>query len=448
MNLGLGYLLAYAEKFGYNEIKCYKSPADIKFKKIPDIVGISSVTQNFDVAKEMIKNIKKISKNIKIILGGVHVSLLPMSAPRQTDYIVIGEGEEAFVELLDHITKKNRKIEDIKGVYYWNQEKDKFIFTGPREYMKNLEAIPYPKRSIAEIKKGEARVFSSRGCPYKCPFCASAHLWKNIRFFPVDYVIKELEIVIEKYNVKIVEFQDDLFTAHMPRLRQIATEIKKRGWDKRVSFRMCARANLVTEELADILKSINTINVAMGLETGSERMLKIMKGNTVTMKQNYDSVRILQSRGIPVMGFFMIGYPGETIEEIDMTFEFVKKTNIARGGTQVVIPFPGTELWDYALNKGLVSEDMEWKLFDVTFGKDHNKAIIISDIDRKILLDRYTKFMQIWMHKTEIDVTKVWKYFKHQKMKIFIELVKEPKKIFYLSQMFMIMMKQMVTRKS
>ncbi|MFA6088464.1 MAG: radical SAM protein [Candidatus Woesearchaeota archaeon] len=431
-SFGLGYLVSYAKKYGsYDNFSITTSGPDIKFNnEIPDIIGITSVTQNFEIAKKLIRNIRRRYKKMIIIVGGVHVSALPFSTPKEVDYIVVGEGEQTFLELLDFLIKKKNKIENIKGIYY--KKDNEFVFTGPREMIKNLDNIPMPRRSKEEIKQTQhMRLFTSRGCPYRCPYCSASHYWKNIRFNSAEYVLKELELLINKYRAKEISFGDDLFIGNKPRLEAIAKEIIKKGWHKKVAFSVLGRANLIDEKTVKLLKSMNVKVIFLGLESGSPRMLKIMKNSTVTIQQNYEAVQLIKREGIRPEGYFMFGYPGETVKDIDATIDFIKKTNIGNIGFAITMPFPGTKLWDDALKKGIVSENMDWNLFQTDFTQDINHALIISDIDRKILFRKYKEFLEITLRKNLETSTTLAGYLNRLNFKYITKLLRNPEKIIF-----------------
>jgi radical SAM superfamily enzyme YgiQ (UPF0313 family) len=427
-SLGLGYLAAYAEKYGgYTNITIYQASDKIKFDNMPDVIGISSVTQNFEITKKIVRKIRALSEDVIIILGGIHISLMPLSAPKEADYLVVGEGEATFLELLEHVFKKEKEITDIKGIYY--KDGHKFVHTGYRELIKNLDSIPFPIREHGTYLEGH--LLTSRGCPYNCPFCSSSKLWKTVRFHSSDYVIEELKILIEKHHVKNIFFADDLFIAHKPRLHEICNEIIKKGWNKKVSFGMNVRANLITTELTELLKSINTTYVGIGLETGSERMIHIMKAGTASIEKNREAVAILKKTGIKVDGYFMMGYPGETIHDIQKTMDFIRDSDVDMGQTMIAMPYPGTELWEIALKKGVVSENMDWSRFQADFEADVEKTLIVSDIDRKILFKKYLEFKELWLIKNIKQSGSLKGYLKRIRFEHIALLIREPKKIPY-----------------
>ena len=223
-------------------------------------------------------------------------------------------------------------------------------------------------------------MFSSRGCPYNCSFCASTRFWKNnVRFFSAEYVVNEIKELVNKYHVNSIFFYDDLFIANKTRLKKIVELLKKENLLNKVQFSCACRANLVKEDVIILLKKMNVKSVGMGLESGCDKSLKYLKGDNITVKDNQNAINILKKYGISVSASFIIGNPKETKKEILETFDFIKKNNLDFVEIYVLTPFPGTPVWNYAKNKGLVSEDMDWDKLNVVFKSNYNDAIIVSE---------------------------------------------------------------------
>ena len=170
-----------------------------------------------------------------------------------------------------------------------------------------------------------------RGCPYKCTFCSSSKFWKRARFFSAKYVVNEIEHVIERYKVKDIMLWDDLFIANKKRLREIAALIKERRIDEKISFSCSVRANLVNDELCTLLKDMNVTGVTMGLESGTDRILKYLKQGNVTVGDNTSAIQTCKKYGFDVGGSFIIGSPTETREEVLTTLNFIKTSKLDRG---------------------------------------------------------------------------------------------------------------------
>jgi len=213
-NLGLGYLVSsLRNNFGQNTFNFKIIDNNVKKEILsfdPDIIGITSVSQNYNRAKEY-AHFAKI-KNIPVIIGGVHISTLPQSLSNDMTVGCLGEGEKTILDLFSVFLKKNKfPVEDlvkIKGIVY--KERDKLIVNSSQQQIENMDEIPLPARDLLKIDK-HSYMFTSRGCPYNCIFCASTIFWNKVRFFSAEYVIRETEELVNRYEVKLISFFDDLF---------------------------------------------------------------------------------------------------------------------------------------------------------------------------------------------------------------------------------------------
>lgn len=202
----------------------------------PDIVGISSVTQNFDIAESIAKKIKK-ELDVPIIVGGKHISALPSTLSKTFSIAVIGEGEETFLELLHAYEShglENTKLENLNGIAY--KKDDKVRVTARRRLIEPLDKIPFPARDLLDISKDNLHMLTSRGCPYHCIFCASSAFWQRARFNSASYVVSEIKHLVETYHADNINLLDDLFIADTKRLLEIARLIKTEGLNSKVRF--------------------------------------------------------------------------------------------------------------------------------------------------------------------------------------------------------------------
>jgi len=380
--LGFGYLISsLREHFGRDHIEISVVDRDIE-KEIhqiePDIVGITSVSQNYNRAIKYADIAKKF--DLPVIMGGVHISALPTTLTNDMDLGVIGEGEQAIVELFELFEKKGSFHSDdlrkIDGIVFWTN--GELSVSNRREPIQPLDKIPMPDRGPFAIKKS-TYMFTSRGCPYKCSFCASTRLWGNVRFFSAEYVVREIEYLVEKYKVEEIRFLDDLFVAKSARLKQIVDLLEEKGILSKVAFTCNARSNLVNDELAIQLRRMKVKSVGMGLESGVPKTLEYLKGGNVTVTNHKNALKILRKHGIKPSVSFIIGSPKETREEILQTFGFIKEHRLTNFDVYVLTPFPGTPVWDYAKARNLVSENIDWDILNVNFGENHNDAIILSE---------------------------------------------------------------------
>lgn len=402
--LGLGYLASVLrEEFGDDiRFKIISNNIRQEIKRFnPDVVGITSVSQNYNRATKYARIAKE--QKLPVIMGGIHITSLPFSLSKEMDIGVIGEGEKTIIDLFNLYLKKRRfdkkELKNIHGIAF--HDKEKVVLTKERKVIEFLDKIPLPARDLMTIKKSTS-MFTSRGCPYKCAFCASSCFWNKLRFFSAEYVVREIKFLFNHYQVNQIEFWDDLFIADRKRLKRIVKLLKKEKLLGKISFGCNMRANLIDKELVKLLAQMNFSRACMGLETASPRILKYLKGVSIKVKNHSKAINLLNQADIKPHATFIIGSPIETKKEILKTLAFIKKSQLDDFDVYVLTPFPGTLVWEYAKKRNLVSEDMDWNALDVDFARSHEKAIILSEkLSRQEIYQLYLEFikekkMRVW----------------------------------------------------
>jgi len=399
-SLGLGYIAAYLrEHIAGLKIKIISFDIENHIKRFqPELIGITSVSQNFGHAIKIAKICKK--HNLPVIVGGQHISALPGTLSEDMDIGIMREGEDTFREIVE-IAKSGwdiKKVRKIKGIAY--KQKGKLIQTTQRELIKPLDNLPHPAYDLLEFQKGgQFPIFSSRGCPYNCQFCSSTRFWNSVRFFSAEYVVEEIKMIVKRFRPSLITFQDDLFVADKKRLAKIVQLLRKANIHKKVAFHVSCRANLVTDELIETLQKMNVTNVFLGLESGSEKTLKWLKGN-VTMAMNRKAVKIISRHRINVNATFIIGAPYETKKDIMQTFNFIKNSPINLFQVYGLVPYPGTPVWDFAVKKGVVSIDMDWEQLSQDFEHNPDKKLnLCENLSKKEVYDFYIKFERLRKYK-------------------------------------------------
>jgi len=420
-HLGIGYLAASLWKeFGKDSLKIKVVDRDIEkgindFK--PDIVGITSVSSNYGLATKYAHIAKK--HGLPVIVGGTHISTLPQTMTSDMDVAVIGEGEETIIDIYNAFEASGeldkRTLENIAGIAF--KENGRLTQTKRRKLIEPLDKLPFPARDIFRVEK-TAYMFSSRGCSYRCVFCASSHFWNKIRFFSAEYVVNEIRHIVENYKVKRIFFWDDFLIADKKRIEGIYNLLRKEGIPKEIVFNCICRADYIDHHTMRLLKKMNFDAISIGFESGNQRVLKYLKSNTTTVEMNIKAVNIIKRNGLTPSGTFIVGSPNETEDEILDTLNFIKESKIDSFNVFVLTPLPGTPIWEYAKSKGLVSDDMEWELLRMDSIENLKKtAIILSEkVSRERLYELLLDFKK-YMRKKGLMLTirkglkEPWRFF-------------------------------------
>lgn len=368
IGVGLGYIAAHVGRaIPEVEVQIIKgSPTWVKRKVQeykPDVVGISTVSQYYNMAVKAADICHKLGSFV--VLGGHHISALPNSMTPSIDVGVIGEGEQTMLEIcrtfLDRGGKRSAFV-DIPGVALSNGPGQPYL-SKPRALYKPLDDLPFPARDLMHICRGEnVDILTSRGCPYRCVFCAARAFWQSVRFHSAEYVVAEIKEVVERYgSARTIYLLDDLFVADIERIKKIVGLIQQEPLLRGVKFSCTCRANLVQEELARALKAMNVVEVMFGFESMNPDTLRYLKPH-VTVEDNRRAVDIFYRHGIDVIGFFVIGSPDETRQEIEQTLDFVRTAPLHRIETYFLTPLPGTAVWQYALEHNILDEaNVPWE---------------------------------------------------------------------------------------
>jgi radical SAM superfamily enzyme YgiQ (UPF0313 family) len=390
-NLGLAYLASYARsKINNLDFKIIHDNIENVIQSFkPDIIGIGCVTSNYGKAIEIARLAKRY--NIFTVIGGIHITMCPQSFNTAFDIGVLGEGEETFTEIIEYKQGK-RIIENIKGIIYYDNG---LIYNEARSLIGNLDSIPFPARDLLNIDSRNTYMFSSRGCPYNCIFCSSTRFWKKTRFHSAEYVVKEILEVYNKYGCSRISFSDDLFIGDKKRLKLIIELLRVKGLLGKLKFNFNCRANLIDEDMVMMLKEINAVSVNMGLETGSDKVLKYLKGPHMDIKYNKRAVALISKAGIEVSASFIIGCPIDTKETIQETYDFIKNNNVCFFDVYYLEPFPNTPIWDYAVKKGIVSNDMDFSKMKVWEKGEEKIILLCENLTKKELAYEMNRFMKL-----------------------------------------------------
>jgi len=375
----------------------------------PDIIAFTTYTVGFHEVMDYCGAIRSAAPEALILLGGPHITSLPETLPASADIGVLGEGEETLRELVALFGtlqgQRGSRIDFsvVAGICYHTASG--VVSTGQRSPVADLDTLPFPDLTILNMKwytsrkrfmmmKGNYRGFvllTSRGCPFNCRFCQASAQWGKCRYHSAERVVAELEQLRRDYPcLDAINIIDDLFIGDRKRLREMVRLIREKGLHHGVVFNINGHVNMVNEEVLDLLKSINVVQIAYGFESGAERVLHFLKRGSATVARNRRAAELTNSYGIGVGGQFMIGAPGESEAEMRETIDFVNATPMSHVHVSVTTPLPGTELWEICRKQGLVNDDMDWRRLD--FGNPRNPDLIYCN-DATVPWERFREIL-------------------------------------------------------
>ena len=410
-----------------------------------DCVGISAMTRYYNQACRIAKQIKN-SSGIPVIIGGSHITTAINSLAPEFVLGVLGEGENIIVELCKSLYKEGgfnpARLKEISGLVYWDN--GKLTKTPVAPLIDNLDDIPLPDFGLLderyfrrkwivwnETMGKSMKIITSRGCPYNCVFCASKQIWKIVRLHSAERIFKEVKDLVSRWGIDHIYIDDDLFIINKARLEQFANLMEQNGLSNKVAFFCSVRSNLLEEETCRLLKRIGVRVLNFGFESGSDRVLRYLKGDNITVESHKKAIHLCNKYGLKVWGSFMLGSPTETVGDMKKTIQFIDFA-IANGcqrlGAFVSTPLPGTQLWEIAKKYGRVSDNMNWDLID--YGNCYEPLVLEPDINpdefRRIFMEAMAKLDRMLIK------DEGWKAIIFRYKKVMRKIRDDPKRAFLL----------------
>ncbi len=357
--IGLYYVGAMLRESGYDvEILNWhdinKRPLEIERilrEKHPDVIGFSIVHANRWGGIDIARVAKKIFPGVKIVFGGIGATFLCehfLSNFSEIDFIVLGEGEYSFLNLVRSIENQNyNAVDNIKGIAY--RRESTIVKTAPTEFVRNLDELPMPSKYF-EFQ----HLVSSRGCPSDCTFCGSPRFWgRRVRFHSPEYFVDQIEQLYRK-GISFFYFSDDTFTMREDRVIEICKNILER--QMKITWFAISRVDYVSENMLFWMRKAGCIQISYGVESGSERIRRVMNKNIRT--DDVERVFVLTPRyGILSRAYFIYGSPGETWETIQETLDLINKIRPLSVVFYILDIFPGTVLYQDFLQRTGNSDD-------------------------------------------------------------------------------------------
>jgi anaerobic magnesium-protoporphyrin IX monomethyl ester cyclase len=390
--LGLMTLSSVLKKAGhqslYIDISFEKDLTRVVKQLSPDVIAYSVITGSHNYYRDINLILKK-DLNFFSVFGGPHCTFFPDFINEEgVDAICRGEGESAFLQLVNALDKKEN-ITTISN--FWIKQKGQVFKNEIENLCQNLDEFPFPDRDIVNFYKPYKKmlrrdVITSRGCPYNCTYCynnANKQIFlskgKYVRQRSVMNVIEELKILKEKYHAKVFHFQDDIFTLDREWTFNFCKEYLERIG---IPFEVQVRVNMIDEEIVKVLKNAGCVLAMYGIESGNENIRKNLLKRDISDEQILHSAGLFSKYKIRTMTVNMVGLPDETI---NMAMETVKlniecKPNYAWNA--IYQPYPMTQLSAYAIEKGYFDGNTDLFKSSFLYGKSHLKTADIRKIER------------------------------------------------------------------
>ena len=323
----------------------------------PQVVGIGVMTIECKYGFIDAAKVKKINPDVTVIFGGPHCSHEPQFILNDSnvDLMVSGEGDLTIVELIETL-EKGKDVAGVPGIAY--KKNGSYLRTAERPVIRDLDTIDQ-EYDLVDLEryfnfqssmdffpvfrnKRFIPLVTSRGCPFKCTYCHDI-FDKSIQYRSPEAVVNEIEYLIKVYGIREFHIVDDVFNVNMKRAKIVLDAIIKRNLNIHISFPNGLRADFFDDELIDKMQRAGVYRMALGIESGSQRIQDMIKKD-LDINIIYDVVEKLTSSRMSVHGFFMLGFPSETREEMKETIDFACDLGLTTANFSLVIPNPGTDL--------------------------------------------------------------------------------------------------------
>ena len=395
--LGLLSIAAYLKKEGHQVFvhDCLGpgavSDQNVNIKKIlefkPDLVGFSATTSGFLDGYRMAETIKRIDKQIPIVFGGVHISALGgelLEQFRDIDFLCMGEGEVTLAQFVS-----GQDVSTIDGLVW--KEGDTVRTNSVRTQISDLDTLPFPAYELLDgfpkgyhlplfsyIRSPGATMVTSRGCPYQCSYCDRSVFGRGYRYNSAQYIYEHIRYLRRKFGIRHINIYDDLFTMHRKRIENLCELLTSKPLG--IQFNCAVRVGHADDQLLGMLKEAGALQISVGIESGDQELLKVHKPG-VYLEEVRDTIGRIQKKGLRAKGLFMMGLPGETVESIKKTSDFLMSLGLDDMNMSKFTPFPGAPVWKTIREHGTMDND--WRKMNCL-----NFVFVPKEIDSKETLDQ------------------------------------------------------------
>lgn len=384
--IGLAYIAPIAERKGHYveilDLALEKDPDQVLKRKIGerrwDVAGFTCMTAEWEGACHAGDQLKKWSRETLTVFGGQHPTILTEDVLSESfvDFVCLGEGEATFGELLDMVERRGSPT-NVRGLAFKSSSGERMV-NPPRPPIEDVDRIPLPSYHLLDLDryavaesarhtpryKRAIQIFTSRGCPWHCTYCHDL-FGKKFHARSPEHVLAEMKMLYYDYRIQEFMIEDDIFNFDMDRAKRICDLIVESGMEVALQFGNGVRLERLDKELIEKLAAAGTHHMCIAIESASPRIQRVMK-KYLKLHMINDVVQWSRQVGIETLGFFMIGFPTETLEEIKMTIRFACQTDLDEALFSIVIPYAGTEMSHQILQEQLYdASDIETHLHQV-----------------------------------------------------------------------------------
>lgn len=369
LNTSLGWLSASVHKAGHEvfvlDLNCRRVsnyhevlPGFIK-RYAPDMIGITVMCTTYTSALHLVEHLSNYFRG-HIVLGGAQMSFERENAlkdSKRVDFGVVGEGEETLVELIEHLGS-GKDIKDVQGIIYRNNGESKV--NTPRKWISDLNKLPFPDYRLFGLKRVPPeytyRISTSRGCPFRCVFCNPHTMQRKWRSRDFNLTIEELKFAKAQFGIGRFDICEPVFNLTSSRVIEFCELLLKEGINMPWTCRSGLRADRITDEMARVMKRAGFYDMKLGVETLSPGVFpNVNKGET--LEDIGGAVEIAKRNGLRVSGSFIIGLPGSSYQTDMQSFEQARKLGFDEMAWSLLIPYPGTPVYEWVLSNGTMHYD-------------------------------------------------------------------------------------------
>ena len=333
----------------------------------PLYVGLTAYTSDFWDVIELAVEIKK-STPAKVVVGGIHAMIQPrdfLFEGSPVDVVVVGEGEETLTDLIE-TDSCGGMLDNMRGILF--RRGKQIIQNEGRPQFSDLSALPMPAYHKVDMRYylqpnrtllrllvlSGVHIMTSRGCPYQCTFCSNRN--RRVRYRPIEKVIEELHYLKENYGLESFYIQDDTFSIKKDRVYQFLNEMKSRKLE--LIWGAETRVNLVDRQMLKAMRQSGCLQLDFGVESGSQAALDRMK-KQITVEQIQETFQACRELGIRTFANYMFNTPGETEEDVELTFKMMKSLRAAVGAVMLCTPLPGSKIYEDYVKPALTIEEYQ-----------------------------------------------------------------------------------------